>query len=1442
MSTGTLERPTPPPPPATNAVSAYEQAIHAALERTTWSVQLVDWLTNTLLLLAGVCAFCLALAFVDWIVGLSVLARAAALLLLLGGIGWFIYRRIVPLVLMRINPAYAARVIEQDRPTLKNSLINFLLLRDQPQAVHRAVYQALQERAAADLTHVEVDDAVDRQPLTRSATLFGGLFVAFLLCLFFLPANPLTTLARVLAPWSDIQRPSRVDIADVQPGDTEHYSGRPLFVSAQIAGLEEDERARVIFSTGDQRFVDQAVEMRFDEPSGRWVAELPPSDADDAIGLQADTVYHVVAGDAASDSYSVLVSDAPSINIERLVLDPPKYTGEPQLVQEEGKIDALPEGTRVTVHLVANQPIVRGMVEFSPLGPVRFLEKSDSVSLEVDGKDPRKATAQFFLRTRMDEGVRRPLHDGYRVRFWNERGDANESPIEYPIAVLPDPPPRVSFIRPPRQEVEVLVDEPLMIDVSAIDPKYGLKQVRLLGVHQGRTELAIDLFQHPAGETRQVRPASFRFVPAEHGLEVGDVILLRARATDNRGGEANVTETEAKTIRVVAPDPPDSQPDRPQEPNPGEPNPDNPEPNQPGEPRAQEQPRNPGDKPSPDERPRDPDAASEPRDSQPGDRPPQPRDGQSGGSDSGDGGQPQGGGESGSGEPAGGKPQEAPGDSGMGSGQSEGEPADSNQGGGQSSSAAPNGGESGDFNPSAGAPSGGQSGEQQPLTPEQLDKLKQFQNTLDDILGKNPQQQAGGGQANPAGQQPENSQSNPRQGGDAKPAPPDDEVVREIENLVRDMAKAEGRDPEQAVEEFREQARQAQQQRGGGQSGQPQQSPPTPSGQQQPSSGGNLPQEKLAEGANRSGELTPEQKQQMLDAIQQAQDSLQQQPGDESRQRPSSGGSQSAPVDREGREDGEVVERIQDFVNELAQREGKTPEQLLEELREQRGDSSGGGQRQPPQEPAGGQQPKQSGAESQNDGGPGEQPQSSPSGGESGSPQGGTKPRPEQPHGGGQKQPQQPSGGGMGENDQSGAGQQNQEGSAGATESQQKNQQQQSGANSGGGQQQQNQNQQSPGSGKKSSKSQGEGGDRKGGGDSGGGQSAKQPGNDSAGSSSAGDSGSGQAQQPGEGETGDRPGQSQMAPGETGNPAQEQGPGGQQVDGQGSQPGGQSSQQGANNGGGQGGGSQSNRPNQQLTPDQQQRLDQLQAAAKAAQEMLGKQNPQDGQAQSGDNAEQGAGGNRPGGEQGAKPPSAEEIAQRLQDLEQQIRDQAQAEGRDPEQAAAEFQDKLRQAAEQAQARRQQAANGEGPSGGGAGSGESTPPPGKFVETREEANLDYAREATKLALEYLRHQEDADPELLRRLGWEDDPEALDRFAERWSERFNAADEAEAPEIRRELNEALKSLGLTPGESRVRAIGAEKDDIRGRDTGSSRPPAEYEKYYRAYNRATRRLQGQ
>src|SRR5690606_28248740 len=116
--------------PASSSPVDHERFIERQLNQTRRQVKFVELGVALVTLAVGVFLFFLGAAVIDhWIMPLGIVGRTFALLVLLGGLAWYGITVLWPLMRHSINPAYAALTIEHSAPSLKNSLINFLMLR-----------------------------------------------------------------------------------------------------------------------------------------------------------------------------------------------------------------------------------------------------------------------------------------------------------------------------------------------------------------------------------------------------------------------------------------------------------------------------------------------------------------------------------------------------------------------------------------------------------------------------------------------------------------------------------------------------------------------------------------------------------------------------------------------------------------------------------------------------------------------------------------------------------------------------------------------------------------------------------------------------------------------------------------------------------------------------------------------------------------------------------------------------------------------------------------------------------------------------------------------------------------------------------------------------------------------------------------------------------------
>ncbi|MEE3371825.1 MAG: hypothetical protein VX346_21010 [Planctomycetota bacterium] len=123
-----------------------------------------------------------------------------------------------------------------------------------------------------------------------------------------------------------------------------------------------------------------------------------------------------------------------------------------------------------------------------------------------------------------------------------------------------------------------------------------------------------------------------------------------------------------------------------------------------------------------------------------------------------------------------------------------------------------------------------------------------------------------------------------------------------------------------------------------------------------------------------------------------------------------------------------------------------------------------------------------------------------------------------------------------------------------------------------------------------------------------------------------------------------------------------------------------------------------------------------------------------------------------------------------------------------------------------------------------------------VRAGDTPNLEHAQKATDLVLEKLAEQEsNPDPKLLKKLNW--NAEDVTEFVRRWKKlKRNAV----TPTGKHELQQALRSLGLKPQETRINQRDARKGRISNLNDAGTRfaPPPGLRKRFNAYKRSVSR----
>ena len=558
MSGGTITPPLPQqsPTPAGQPFVPQESLLGILIEdrilKTRRQVKGVDIIAGLLTLIVGTLTYLFVAALIDhWLVtgGLGFWQRLLLWAILISAAGLYFVKYVWPSLVLSINPVFAARTIEQTKPTLKNSLINFLLFRGHERELAPVIYQALEQRAAADLKGVQIETAVDRRPVLHLSYLLLAVVGVICLYLALSPKSPLISAERIIWPWSSLLAPTRVTIENLQPGDTVAFHSDFVTVSADVRGLNEGESAMLHYSTADGEVVDQSIPMIEENGAYRRQGKLPP----DNLGLQQDYNYFITAGDFKTATYHIETQISPVIVVDKVEYHYPPYTGILDAsVERQGDIRAI-EGTQITIRATANQPIDRAEIDFSGSG---------KRGVRMNAED-RKAAGKFTLRMLPDDPTRLE-HDFYQLRFTDKNHRENRRPIRYNIEVHRDLPPEVQIVEPQKDVTNVAEDGKLEIRVRAEDPDYGLRRV-VLHAEQAKQILNITpLLDNMPPE----KPLSGEFQgkcdfePKKFKLKAGDRVAYWAEAEDNKEPTPNLTATGKQWIVVVAPDNPQTKNDQ----------------------------------------------------------------------------------------------------------------------------------------------------------------------------------------------------------------------------------------------------------------------------------------------------------------------------------------------------------------------------------------------------------------------------------------------------------------------------------------------------------------------------------------------------------------------------------------------------------------------------------------------------------------------------------------------------------------------------------------------------------------------------------------------------------------------------------------------------------------------------------------------------------------
>ncbi len=468
---------------ATSALSSSEQlreALRQHIKQAARYIKVLDLVTYAFSWFGLTIFAWLALSLLEhWLTPLPGLARWGVWLLWIGLTSWFVVRKLIPLLLHRINPDYVALRIEQSEPALKSGLLSWLQLDAMPNnGVPRGIMAGLVRHA---VRHMPIDDpsaSIDTRGLIRLLGTVALLSVFLILYAMLSPKSPLVTGQRILMPWASISPPARVRLVSLNPGSCEITQGKPLTVDIELLGLRHNEPVVVRYSTTDGQLRDQRKELEAVNERYHYVGNVVTVDETTRHlkpGVQHELDYWIEAGDLVDGPYRVTLSRLPAVSLDTVTITHPAYTKIPPRTQTSGQFDAL-EGSTITVAATANQSLSRGRLEIDPELDANgeLLTAAHLLDMQVDD---RKLAGQW--KVRLNSANENPTTTHYRIRGFNRRGDANQDPIDYTARVIADVAPEISIPGPDNRTLRMLPTGQVNIEVRANDPDFGLTSLKL---------------------------------------------------------------------------------------------------------------------------------------------------------------------------------------------------------------------------------------------------------------------------------------------------------------------------------------------------------------------------------------------------------------------------------------------------------------------------------------------------------------------------------------------------------------------------------------------------------------------------------------------------------------------------------------------------------------------------------------------------------------------------------------------------------------------------------------------------------------------------------------------------------------------------------------------------------------------------------------------------
>ncbi|MFQ3651796.1 MAG: hypothetical protein SNJ75_15840 [Gemmataceae bacterium] len=406
----------------------YQGLIRERLQHTLRRIRFVDLTAGLLGLLA------LVLGYLAVMIGLDVLFRLADgtrqvfTWFFFVGAGAYCWYFVVRPLCREINPHYAARRLEQSAGEGRHQVVNWIDLENETlPAVYRA---SLDRRAARELEQADPEQAISPRPLYGTAAVTLALFVVVVVLFIALGPKPFGAyFGRAFGHTAAIPPRTHIELVRPEGGDSTVTIGNPVAFVVRITGYRPQANSpeSPTLHWWNEAAATPRTRALTLSGSDEWSTTLGPLEVGNGFW------YHLTAGDARTPDYRVRVRASAHLSDFRAVYRYRPYLNLPEKIRTVRAIEEV-RGTEVILEGKPNREVREATLEFT--------DEAGKVRLQSGAIVPSPEGVLLRWRLVLD----RP--GGYRLSYVATTGEAYRDATTYPIAILPDSAPRITFTEP----------------------------------------------------------------------------------------------------------------------------------------------------------------------------------------------------------------------------------------------------------------------------------------------------------------------------------------------------------------------------------------------------------------------------------------------------------------------------------------------------------------------------------------------------------------------------------------------------------------------------------------------------------------------------------------------------------------------------------------------------------------------------------------------------------------------------------------------------------------------------------------------------------------------------------------------------------------------------------------------------------------------------------